>query len=236
MDLYMKLSTPVEKVKLCLPDDILKLILNKLLRLILDEIEDNRELLLKKRIGFLDNFFTKYIKEVPKYYQSSSNIDFIIKLLMAKNIGADPNTKNYKNNTILYLLVHECLATSYLGKEDLEYKILLDKINLLHKYGANIQINNFNGDTISHLLISTYVTRNCDGECELNIIEFLQNLGMSINNIQNDLGNTAYDIGMIFLQKPLYQYNQLTIFDKLNLIEDILKLKTLLLRERFLHR
>lgn len=41
----------------------------------------------------MDNYFNIFRKINPKYYQSPSNIDFIIKLLRARNIEADPNTK-----------------------------------------------------------------------------------------------------------------------------------------------
>lgn len=208
-----------------LPDDVFKLILNKLLRLILDEVEDDNRLSLKRERSVYESLYDKYIKTTPKYYQSSNNIDFIIKLLRAKNIGVDPNTKNYKNNTILYLLINEALCTSYLGIEDTEYQILLDKINLLHKYGANKEIGNSNGNTIAHLLISTYVTRhrNWDYGYELNIIDFLQNLGMNINNIKNNVGHTAYDIGKIFITSNFDPYTALTYQSQLN---------TLLFRER----
>jgi len=178
-----------------LPDDVLKLISNKLLILILDEVEDSSELLSRGKMGYMDTFINIFINKRPQYHKSSNNIDFIIKLIRAKNIGADPNMKNYKGNTILYLLINEFLGTDYLGTEDSEYQLLLDKINLLHKYGSNSQIKNREGNTIAHLLISNYITQGRWENSDLNMIYFLQNLGMSINNIKNNIGYTAYEVG-----------------------------------------
>lgn len=177
------------------PDEIFKIISNKLLRLILDEVEDDSQLLSIKKMDIVSNFFSKYITNMTQYYETTNNIDFIIKLIIAKNIGADPNIKSYKGNTIMYLLVSEALSISYLGPEDSEYQILLDKIFILYKYNCNINIQNSNGNTVAHLLMSTYVIRECFGMYETDLIEFLQNLGMNINNIKNDMGLTAYDSG-----------------------------------------
>lgn len=177
------------------PDEIFKIISNKLLRLILDETEDDSQLLSIKKM----NFFNKYITNISQYYENVNNIDFIIKLIIAKNIGADPNIKSYKGNTILYLLVSEALSIDYLSPKDFEYQMLVDKINILYKYGSNINIQNLNKNTIAHLLISTYVTRNCIGLYEYDLIEFFQNLGMNINNVKNDIQLTAYGLGKIYI-------------------------------------
>jgi len=215
-----------------LPDDILKIISNKLLRLILDEVEDNSELLLKKKMGYIDNFFNKYIKTTKQYYESPNNIDFIIRLLMAKNIGAAPNIRNYKGHTILYLLIKEILSINYLGIEDTEYKISLDKIILLHKYGASSEIKNFHGNTVSHLLISNYITSVIEGEMIINIIEYLQNLGMKINVVKNDLGKTAYSMGLITISS-VFGHDVLTMaeyhvtLDKLLFRENEIKLNSI---------
>ena len=181
-----------------LPTDVLRIINNKLLRLILDEVEDDNCLSLKIETSVYDNLYSKYIKTIPRYYKSSNNIDFIIKLLIAKNIGANPNIRNYKGHTILRLLIDESSDTSYLGTEDLEYQILLNKISLLHKYGANSQIKDFDGNTICHRLIFNYIIGHGD-EYALTLIKFLQDLGMNINNIKNNRGNTAYNLGKMMI-------------------------------------
>lgn len=214
---------PVEGGNLLLPTDILRIISNKFLRLILDEIEDDNCLSLKRARSVMDNLYNKYINKRPQYYESSNNIDFIIKLIRAKNIGADPNTKNYKGNTILYLLNNEFLGTDYLGTEDSEYQILLDKINLLHKYGSNGQIKNREGNTIAHLLIFNYITQGRWENRELNMIHFLQSLDMSIDNTKNNIGYTAYDLGCITIDSK---------FDSYTAFSYQLKLDKLLFRER----
>lgn len=171
-------------------------------------------------MGFSFNFNSIFVKKDIEYYESSNNIDFIIKLIRAKNIGANPNLRNYKGHTILYLLIHEGLSTSYLGGEDSEYKILLDKIKLLYKYGSNIKRKDNYGNTISHLLIDNYIKRNCNDNYERNLVEFLQDLGMTINE-----GKTAYDIGKMIIDSNFYRYEVIRI-------QYQLKLDTLLFRER----
>jgi hypothetical protein len=190
-----------------LPDDILKIISNKLLRLILDEVEDDSQLLSKKESNIVDSFMSKYMS-LSQYYESCNNIDYIIKLIRMKKIGADPNIKNYKGNTILYLLIKEVLETSYLGIKDKEYQTMLGKINLLHNYKANFNIKNSNGDTIAHMLISTYIQREriYDG---YHLIRFCSNLGMTVNKSRNDQDYTAYELG-ICLINPNKSVNALT--------------------------
>jgi len=208
-----------------LPDDVLKIISNKLLRLILDDVEDSSELLSRGKMGYMDTFINIFIDKRPQYHESSNNIDFIIKLIRAKNIGADPNTKNYKGKTILYLLIKEFLITDYLGIEDSEYQLLLDKINLLHKYYSNSQIKNHEGNTIAHLLISNWVNENYSGSYEIDIIEFLQNLGMNINEVKNNEGYTAYGLGKVLIDFKYINYTKPVI------IYHRMKLDELLLRE-----
>ena len=205
-----------------LPTDILKIISNKLLRLILDEVEEDGKLLLIGKMGSMDTFINIFITKRPQYYESSNNIDFIIKLIRAKNIGADPNTKNYKGNTILYLLISESLRIDYLGTEDSEYQILLDKINLLHKYGSDSKIKNHEGNTISHLLISNWINENYSGNCKPNTIEFLQNLGMNINEVENNEGKTAYEVGKMLIDSKYFNYtDSVIIYHKIKL-DDLL--------------
>jgi len=214
----------VEGGNLLLPDDILKIISNKLLRLILDEVEDDNCLSLKREKSVYESLYNKYVKTLPRYYKNSNNIDFIIKLIMAKNIGANPNLKNYKGHTILHLLIDESLHTSYLGTEDSEYQILLEKINLLHKYSANNQMKDFHGNTISHLLIPNWINENYSGSCEPNTIEFLQNLGMNINEVKNNEGNTAYEIGKMLIGSKYNNYiGSVIIYHQLKLDELLFK-------------
>jgi hypothetical protein len=129
-----------------LPPDIQRMILTKLLRLILDELENDPQLLLsRERVDVYRGILGKYFnnKSSIERYQSDNNIDFIITLIAA---GADPNIKNYKGNNVLHLLIKAIQKPS-------DFEKLKLRIKMLCGYGININAKNGNGDTIAHQII-----------------------------------------------------------------------------------
>lgn len=216
-----------------LPPEINKLILTKVLRLVLDEVEDNpQQLMSRKKLNLLSGFFAKHITGgTSECYESTNNIDYILKLMRVKTIGADPNTKSYKGNNVLHLLILEFVKTQYQGGdrgERCDFKFLQSKIKPLLKYGLNLNAQNEVGNTVAHQLIALYAQDQKNSLYHVEqLIAFLQKLGMSITMAKNKDGHTAYETGQILNNKRegivFYTVETtLAIFlnqDKLNAIE-----------------
>ena len=169
----------MEKDVPVLPSEVYNLILTKVLRLVLDEVEDNpQQLMSRKKLNFFSALFVRS-GGVTGYYESTNNIDYVLRLIAAKTIGADPNTKSYKGNNVLHLLVLEASQTEYQDAEDSEFKALKLKVELLSKYGLDLNTEDGKGNTITQALTEANVFH-------LRLIFFLQELKM-IQNIKKTI-------------------------------------------------
>ncbi len=231
-----------------LPCDVNKLILTKVLRLVLDEVEDNRHQLYsrkkmnfyipvysRKKLNFFSGFLVKHVTgESLECYESANNIDYILTLIMAKTIGADPNTKSYKGNNILYLLASGSLQMKYPIEEDPEFKFLQMKIKILSKYNPDFNIKNRESQTIGHELVERYVGYGDELEI-FDFIIFLQNLGMNLSIVKDNVGHTACDRGQDIFEQIKKSHadsdsvqvhlNEFSNIDKSNAILNQLKVK-----------
>jgi hypothetical protein len=84
------------------PSDIKKIIAQKTLRLILDEAEENPEILFDKQWHESKSMMEAITSVFIGLKEKAPVIDMII--LLIEN-GAEPNTKNYKGNNVLHLLI-----------------------------------------------------------------------------------------------------------------------------------
>ncbi len=183
-----------------LPADVQKVIWTKVLRLVLDDIQDNPQLLMSREKlegfrGLLANYVTG---ESLEWYKSPDNIDFIIKLIMA---GADPNTKNYKGNNVLHLLIAGLPTSSELTKEF--FDALKLKIYLLTRYKININAQNGAKNTIAHELMKLYVKEDYLSSDLYNLIGFLNILGLDMTSIKNDDQQTPIELGQKLVEAAI---------------------------------
>ena len=192
-----------------LPSEVNKLILTKVLRLVLDEVEDDpHQLTNRKRSFFFSSPLIKHMIGTVECYESVNNIDYIIKLIKAKDIGVDPNTKSYKGNNALHLLVSEVLLqTKYLGETEFEYQWLHNKIALLSKYKIDFNAKNAKGDTIGHELIEQVLKAGCryikEEPENLNLMFFLADLGLDLTKINNNIGQTPIELGKALIESRI---------------------------------
>ncbi len=176
--------------------EIKKIIVTKVLRLVLDEVEDNPKLLLsREKLKSLTGIFIEHVLggQSLERYASENNIDVIIRLLM---LGADPNTKSYKGKTVLHLLI-ATLQGNWINR------ILIDalelKIQILSKY-ININVQNSEGNTIGHELIKLYVQKTSPANAEIDriydfILFLFSALGLDMTIIKNNNEQTPMDLG-----------------------------------------
>ena len=174
-----------------LPLEIKQHIYCKLLRLTLDDIEDDNFMLIEiekpNAILLLLGYKEKYI--------STNNIEWYIRLLLMKPLNINVNLLSYKGNTIFHHINKIIMSTQYLTKDDRELNHLLDKIKLLSQAGVNINMKNRTGDNMAHILISAIFTRFNNMTLYSYIIESLLKIGMDITTIKNNKGFTPYEIG-----------------------------------------
>jgi hypothetical protein len=161
-----------------------------LLRLTLDDIEDDPFQLIQSRTPNM--FVSIFIKRT---YDSMNNIDYYIKLLRIRSIYGNPNILSYKGNSIFHIITKMMIGTQYLGPDDPEYQHLQNKLILLCKYGIDINRKGNNGNTIAHEVMVPLFTYFYSYSNIHYIIEFLQDLGMDIKSIKNNDGFTAHQLG-----------------------------------------
>ena len=195
-----------------LPSDVKKLILTQLLRLVLDEAEDNPSMLMsREKLNFFMGILAKYVTGgALESYTSTNNIDFIIKLIAA---GADPNVKSYKGNTVLHLLM------PLEGMKDTEREFLLMKIKILLKYGLNLNAKNGAGNTVAHEFIQQYVKeyQYIREWKNLKLMSFLAHLGLNFTTIKNNIGQTPIELGQALIESRINESdNSLDIIPLMN--------------------
>lgn len=194
----------MEKELPVLPSDVKTIIANNVLRLILDEAEDNPQLLLsREKLEGFKRLFVQYITGASlEKYASANNIDFIITLIAAN--GADPNTKNYNGNTVLHLLI-AALQKNSLDKEDLA--VLESKIKLLMQQGLKINAQNKEGNTVAHDLIKVYLQQENNGHELYMLLKFLISLGLDLTTIENNKHQTPIEFGRMLIESYLRKTN-----------------------------
>jgi len=178
-----------------LPSDVKKIIANKTLRLILDEAEDNPGILMEPQISLsrsIKDIFASYSFLFGLFTDTTPLIDSIIFLIES---GADPNTKSYKGNTVLHLLMNEPNFASMVVKGKLGYLIKL-KLNLNEK--------NADGETAASMLMKLVLY---ERRSQLwDFIFWLKDLGLDFTTIKVkprgfEREATACEIGQRFIKK-----------------------------------
>ena len=176
-----------------LPLEIIQHIYCKLLRLTLDEIEEEDFMLIKTdEPNFILGLFGYKEK-----YNSVNNIEWYIRLLIMKPLNTNVNISSYKGRSIFHLLVRSATFCSWRQLRE-NHQYLHNKIRLLCKYGVNINNKNFKGNTILHNLISLLCGPMVFGPRFNNYIDtvnYLIESGASIDSIKNKNDKTAFQIG-----------------------------------------
>jgi hypothetical protein len=209
-----------------LPADVQSVIFTKVVRLILDEAEDNPALLLsREEPENILNRLGRYVTGAPlEWYTSANNIDFIIKLIIT---GANPNTKSYKGNTILHLLIAN-LPHRWGTINDQYIEPIALKIKLLFRYGININAQNASGNTIAHELIKLYVESETYSSI-YRLIQFLAVLGLDITSTKNNDQQTPVELGQTLVDSKI---NKLVVIDPSFFLEIQSWMKLLLLMDK----
>lgn len=184
----------------------------------------------KNKMG--DTPLLNLIKKSHNY----KNIDTKIKILLEK--GADPNISDFKNMTVLHLVIKRFLGFNSF--------IFFDIINSLIEYGADINAL----DEVGHSPLS-YSIINFNGRYSYDIIKFLIKNGADVNIFINEKSllylaleniplDFKYNVIKMFLEKDItlnsksnFLYNPIEYMIKNSKKEDVCDIIYLLLEKNY---
>lgn len=223
-----------------LPFEIKQYIHRMLLRLMLDDFEDNPLQLISTI-----SIHMGYFGGAGKQYYSANNIESYIKLLQMRPINTNVNVLSYKGNSIFHLLTRIMLKVNFrtpeeedgiahllirklLGREQIssgiEAQHLKDKQSLLCKCSIDINMKNNDGDTIAHQLITIMLTNITDMTNFKLIMEVLLKLKLDVGSIKNNAGFNAYQLGNNLLNQQKNNYWESEQIARKLLLNDLLAL------------
>jgi hypothetical protein len=187
-----------------LPSDVKKIIAQKALRVILDEVEDNPLMFIEKQWRGPKSIM-EAIYSFGWSQEKALLIDTVI--LLIQN-GANPNTKNYKGNTILHLLI-STLCTAVLTPLEAKAKTI-EEANSIHDRIQQLEsITNIALPGSWSPIVEFYIKRDDQLDAIADIVQpriefLLVKYGLNINAKNNDGDTIAHHIVQCIVQsKPI---------------------------------